>query len=373
MGLRIFFAGDVVISANRDADIVSPEIKKIVKDCDIACCNFEAPVSEPNQKSSPKIGPSLSQSNHTAELLKKAGFNLFSIANNHIMDYGRRGLAKTLETFEKLGVAHIGAGLTKKEAYEPYIVEQDGLKVGLIAVAENGFGSFEGTKGGGYAWFGAEEFEEALKRLTGICNYVVVICHGGAEKWNWPLPEYRKLYKSWIEKGASVIIAHHPHVPQGWEEYRNGFIFYSLGNFAFDKGFGIQNPETISVVLNFEETKIDYTIVKSKFTEKGIVLDEDASFETHIKLCNEVLASDDYIDMINKKCMAQFEEQYIGYYLSVSNIYKGSFKRFLKTLYFRLLKRETFSERWLYHNLEIETHYWICRRAMNLRRKELDK
>lgn len=373
MGLRIFFAGDVVVSANRETDLVAPDMAKIIKNCDVACCNFEAPVSEVNQKPSPKIGPSLSQNSHTAELLKRAGFNLFSIANNHIMDYGKNGLIRTLKAFEELGVPYIGAGLTSKEVYAPYIVEHGNLKVGVIAVAENGFGSHEGTKDSGYAWFGAEEFEETLHSLKEICDHIIVICHGGAEKWDWPLPEYRKLYKKWIDEGVTAVVAHHPHVPQGWEEYKNGFIFYSLGNFAFDKGFGIQNPETISVILNFEEKKIGYEIIKSKFTEKGIVLDESDSFEEHLKRCNSVLKSSTYIDTVNKKCVSQFEKHYMGYYLSVANIYTGSLKRILKTIYFKIIKRERFSELWLYHNLEIETHYWICRRAMNLRRKELSE
>lgn len=371
MGIKLFFAGDVVVSKNRETDLIDSDTIKIIRDCDVACCNFEAPVSEVNQKPTPKIGPSLSQDVRTAELLKRAGFNLFSLANNHIMDYGKDGLDRTLKAIDKLGISHIGAGFTIKDVFAPYIIEIDNLRVGLFSVAENGFGSYEGNSDGGYAWFGSDEFDKTLHNLLEKCNHVVVICHGGAEQWDWPLPEYRKLYKSWIEKGVSAIIAHHPHVPQGWEEYKDGYIFYSLGNFAFDKGRGIQNPETISVVLKFEDKNIEYEIVKTVFTEKGIVLDKSEFFEAHLKKCNELLYSNDYIEIMNKMCTAQFESQYIRYYLNVCNLYKGNIKQFLKRIYFKLIKREKFSELWLYHNLEIETHYWICRRAMNLRRKEL--
>ena len=199
---------------------------------------------------------------------------------------------------------------------------------------------------------------------------MIVICHGGAEKWDFPLPEYRKLYQQWIDQGVCAVIAHHPHVPQGWETYHGGVIFYSLGNFAFNKGRGIQDPETICVRLTVcAEEEPECVIVPTCFTEKGIQLHTADSFREHMHQCCSML-DDGYLERVGEKCLQVYKAQYRAYYESVLNIYTGSFKRFVKTVLYRYLRRQKYSDLWLYHNLEIETHYWICRRALLSVRKE---
>lgn len=372
MGIRLFFAGDVVLSSQQQTSLMSKELMEKIQGCDIACCNFEAPISFPNQIASAKIGPSISQNVNAVKQLASDGFNLFCLANNHIMDYGEAGLKNTIDLLDGFGVTHIGAGFDGEEVYAPYILEKENIRIGILSGAENGFGSYTQNVDAGYAWYGADLFNNKLGALVAECDFVIVVCHGGAEKWNYPLPEYRSLYKSWIDRGAGAVIAHHPHVPQGWEEYNNGFIFYSLGNFAFDKGLGIQDPETISVILEIEKTGAKYEIVKSEFTSEGVVINRRQTFDEHLQECNAILHSDRYLEEVNKKSIEQFERRYRGYYLAISNIYSGSLKKVLKTLLLRYIRREHFSETWLYHNIEIETHYWICRRALMLRRGKVN-
>lgn len=368
MEVRLFFAGDVVLTKKREAELVAEDLTKVIENCDIACCNFEAPVWEEGLRPEIKVGPSLHQDISSIDLLKQAGFNLFCMANNHIMDYGNEGLARTIGSMKQKKAVAIGAGLTQDAIYAPYIFEKSGVKIGIINVAENGFGSAGFYSSSGYAWYGSTLFEEKLHDLISFCNHVIVVCHGGAEKWQYPLPEYRELYKSWIDKGVCAVIAHHPHVPQGWEEYKQGVIFYSLGNFAFDKGLGIQDPQTIVVTLNLDGSNLNYTVYYTSFENNIIELCSNSSVKQQLTEANDVLQTQKYMEIINQLCMEHFEKRYIAYYQSVSNFYRGTFKQLLKTLYFRLFKREHFSEKWLYHNLEIETHYWICRRALELRR-----
>lgn len=370
MGIRLFFAGDVVLTKKREAELVTEELAKVIGDCDIACCNFEAPVWSEGLRIESKIGPSLHQDISSIDLLKRAGFNLFCMANNHIMDYGKGGLACTIESMKQRNVVAIGAALTQEDIYAPFIFEKSGIKIGVINIAENGFGSAGFSSSVGYAWYGSKLFEEKLCALIHSCNQVIVVCHGGAEKWSYPLPEYRELYRSWIDMGVCAVIAHHPHVPQGWEEYNQGVIFYSLGNFAFDKGLGIQDPQTIAVTLNMDGDSLDYTVHYTSFANNVIELCANSPVEQQLVEANNVMQTQEYMKKINQLCLEHFEKKYISYYQGVSNLYRGTFKQLLKTLYFRIVKRELFSETWLYHNLEIETHYWICRRALDLRRSK---
>lgn len=366
MAISIFFAGDVVATKGEETALVSSELEQYIKACDLACLNFEAPITTKNQKKIPKIGPSISQDKAMIDRVKNAGFGLVTLANNHIMDYGVDGLKATIHSLDEKGIAHIGAGDTIEDIMRAHYIVKDELKVGIISVAEKGFGVALQENEVGYAWFGHEAFKQKLRQLLVTCTHTIVVCHGGAEGWDVPLPEFRKLYKSWIDMGASAVIAHHPHVPQGFEQYGAGVIFYSLGNFMFNKGTGIINPDTICVKLDIANNLLDYEVIHTKCTEAGIVINEQPYAKAHLEECNKILQSEVHMKIVNEACVKAFHKMYKNYYSAVSNVYRGGIKQIIKTILFRYIKREKFSNLWLYHNLQIETHYWICRRALDL-------
>lgn len=369
MSIKLFFSGDVVIKENPGNELFHSSLHDIISNCDVACCNFEAPITTQRQVKSKKIGPHLSQSQATFDALVNVGFSLFALANNHIMDFGSKGLLGTIDAIKKAGKNYIGAGSNEKEAFQAFLYEKDNIKVAIVDVAENGFGSIVNKSDTGYAWFGQECYLPKLKELCRDYDHVIVICHAGAELWNVPLPEIRSLYKSWIDFGVTAVIAHHPHVPQGWEQYKSGMIYYSLGNFAFNKGLGIQNPKTISVLVDITPDGISFENLYTEFKNGTIGICRDQKFKEYMDEVSRILNKDnytEYIEYVDKMSINKFKASYMGYYGSVLNYYDGSIKRFLKTFYFRYLKRERFSNTWLYHNLTIETHYWICRRALRL-------
>lgn len=366
MSIRFFFAGDVVIMREWRDRFLGESLRAKIRACDVVCCNFEAPITGEPQVKAVKIGPSLSQNERTVQMLKEEGFSLFSFANNHIMDYGMDGLKRTLDACCKEDVCCIGAGTSAEEAYKPFVFEKEGIRVGIVSVAENGFGTSIREDTGGYAWFGAKRIYDTLEELLGSCDHVFVICHGGAEKWNIPLPEYRELYRSWIDKGVHAVIAHHPHVPQGFEQYHGGGIYYSLGNFAFDKGQGIQDPRTVCAQITIEGQTLHFDSVLTEFTEHGVEECSDETFIKHMEDCNALLLEPLYSQTVNQMVQKAFREKYRNYFGNVMNLYSGGVKQWGKTIVYRGLKGERFSNEWLYHNLAIETHYWICRRAMDL-------
>lgn len=365
MSIRLFFAGDVVQTRKREKPLVDAELKSVIKKCDVACCNLEAPIITNVMKKNAKVGPSLYQNNRVIKDLCESGFNLFTLANNHIMDYGIHGIKNTILHIENEGAAYIGAGYDEK--FNPFILEKNGVKVGILNIAENGFGASLQDCLPGYAWFGSEQFRVQFKNLTSTCDFVIIVCHGGAEKWEIPLPEYRDLYRSWIDQGASIIIGHHPHVPQGWERYKEGYIYYSLGNFAFDKGLGIQDPKTICVSVCIDQGEINSRVIYTECTERGVQLCGDSSFVHGMNEKCQMLSDPGYLSEVNRKVLDRLDIQYEEYYAHVYNCYRGGIKPLIKTVFFRVIKHQMFSDLWFYHNICIETHYWICRRAIDLR------
>lgn len=363
--IRLFFSGDLFIEKCEVNQIVAQSLKEIIKTCDVACCNLEGPISDKSMMPLSKIGPNLSQDVRVVEAIKNAGFNLVCMANNHIMDYGISGVERTCKTLSEMDISHVGVGSDFNEAIKAYVIRKEGVRVAIVSVAEGGFGAAFNEGQAGYAWFGHPCFIKHLKSYCDEYDKVVVMCHGGAERWEVPLPEYRDLYRSWIEIGVSAVIAHHPHVPQGYERYNDGFIFFSLGNFAFNYNGMTMFPKSFCVVLQFNQARNIETEIYPTLFQNGVVNSLGKDEDKMISHLNKMLDDPTYLKIVKEKCLSCYKELYRDYYKHVLNIYSGGFRNLLKTIYYRFLKEEYFSDFWLYHNLMIESHYWICRRALN--------
>ena len=365
--VKLFFCGDIVYKKQTSQNVIDKELSELIREHDIKCCNFEAPAVLPEQnfKRVSKIGPSHNQTKESVELIKNTGFNLISIANNHIMDYGKQGLESTINLFKPNPV--IGAGVSKQEAYNTYIYEKENIRISFLSVAENGFGACLEKNDCGYAWMLDESVEKIIKAEKEKSDYVVVNCHAGAEMFSYPLPEIRKLYKKFIDCGADIIIGHHPHVIQGYEEYKKGIIFYSLGNFIFDGNKPEQCRTSYAVSIKIKNKKeYIYDIIPCLYNKEKVVKHTEACKEL-IYQYSQMLKKEEYNNLINEFCEKMYKNVYTEYYNSVSGIYKKSIKGKIKSSIEILLGKNKFNDKFLYHNIGIETHLWICNRALKNR------
>ena len=127
-----------------------------------------------------KVGPNIKTNKNAAVLLKQANFKLVTTANNHILDYGEKGIKDTLSVLESLGISYVGSGKNLHEAGLPFILEQSEMKIGILNFAENEFNS------AGYSSYGSNPVNPisnyyAIKRLKEQVNFIIVIAHGGRE------------------------------------------------------------------------------------------------------------------------------------------------------------------------------------------------
>ena len=166
--------------------------------------------------------------------LATVGFNVISLANNHTFDYGYEAFKDTCSMLEKNGIAWFGAGHNVREATKPVIMQINGLSIGFLGYSWNFIGSTDATlKTPGAAPLKKKLIVKDVINLKQQVDTVVVSLHWGYERERYPLPYQRKMAHEIIDAGASLILGHHPHVLQGSEEYKNGVIVYSLGNFIF--------------------------------------------------------------------------------------------------------------------------------------------
>ena len=184
------------------------------------------------------------------DALKANGIRIVSFANNHVMDQGWAGFAETREHLRQQGLLFVGSGDTAQTAWQPVIVEANGIKVGWLGMTRwlNGgrnpdkddlphvnFFPYPGESGGAPGMDEAGVLE-AIKQARLKCDLLVVSIHWGTEYAPAPRPEDVETAHKMLEAGAAVIVGHHPHVLQPVETYRtadgrDAVIFYSLGNF----------------------------------------------------------------------------------------------------------------------------------------------
>lgn len=206
---------------------------KITNMADYSVVNFECPftyVSSPIVKEGPAIKVS---DKNVFEALKYCNFNLLTLANNHIKDYGGRGVLDTIKEATKFGFKTVGAGKDISEASKPHITEIKGHTLAFINIAENEFNGASYNQPGAYG-LDLVENSYLIKEVRSKVDYLIVIYHGGREHFQLPTPEMRKRLRFFINCGADAVVSHHTHCYSGYEYYNNGLIVYGLGNFIFD-------------------------------------------------------------------------------------------------------------------------------------------
>ena len=168
--------------------------------------------------------------------LKLAGFDILSLANNHVMDYGCDGLNSTICALKNAGVMYVGAGSNLKEARAPLFININGIRIACLArtAVFVSSASYAEKYKPGVASLDIEEIEENINMCQQQADIVLLLLHWGIEEYHYPSPKQKALSKDFLTAGADLILGHHPHVLQGVKVINNKFVSYSSGNFLFD-------------------------------------------------------------------------------------------------------------------------------------------
>lgn len=372
----IFVCGDVLNYENETGEVCSPEMAKIIVASDYAVCNFEAPVTGFGVPQV-KYGPHHYQRIETITGLKQQGFNLLLLANNHIMDFGEEGLSSTINVAQKAGLDFIGAGLDFQSAYRPLVKQINEMKIGMVNACEANFGvidHFKRASNAGYAWINHPEIDKLILHLKNESDFILVFAHAGLEHYPIPQIEWRERYKHFCDLGADVVFGSHPHVPQGYEYYRESIIFYSLGNFYFDSN-NFRNKEDCSfgVLLKLSKNNrlIEFEPVYHH-TQNGYVQLSPPDKQIDLQdLCLRL--EKDYQKQHDEMSLAVYERIKQELILSLLPIpYTGkmisSFRRTASILLGRT--QEFDKDLTQLHLLRNEANYFAARHALELKAKE---
>ncbi len=202
-------------------------LKEMFKGDDFVIGNLESPISHDEAASSREIFLGCAD---FLRFLREAGFNVLNIANNHILEHGINGFSKTIQAIRDHEI--IPFGYEDRGTSNVVILEKEGMRIGLAGF--NGVHDIQEPNT--YAVLNKNNIDEALGGMQG-CDFRMISLHWGHEYLTYPSNEQVSFARSLIDAGADVIIGHHAHRIQPVERYKNGVIFYNLGNFMFDSAW----------------------------------------------------------------------------------------------------------------------------------------
>ena len=210
--------------------------------------------------------------------LKKAGFDVVSIANNHANDFGSGGRKASAAVLDTSGLFYAGS------QDKPYtIFTKDSITYGFLATAPNS---------GCFSMKNYKEAAQIVSMLDSLCDIVIVSFHAGAEgasATHTPRKDevflgYNRgnVYKfahGCIDAGADILLGHGPHVTRAVELYKDRFITYSMGNFCTYEKFSLRGPKGVGPIFHLQVNKeckyLGGTVIPTKQLGEGIPVYDD--------------------------------------------------------------------------------------------------
>jgi len=274
------------------------EIRDEIITHDIAIANLECPISSRGKRFSPDKGIYFRAQPDVIEGLKYSGFNVLTLANNHILDWGMDAAADTMQFLKEEGLYFSGVGFSKEEAAKPVQFNLKGVQVGIICY--NDIYPFTVMyRGRNIATNSLDsQTEEKIRDLKGAFDVLIAAVHTGTEYLQEPEKEKIHKMRKLVDYGVDVVLGTHPHVVQEIEVYRESLIVYSLGNLIFDQSWSPETSRGILLEIAFVGEKPVYF-----FSTPVLIENARASFVSE-KEAVSVLSS-----LNQKKGMVQYAKQ----------------------------------------------------------------
>lgn len=271
----VLFTGAIVpgrcvqaaVDEQGNADFLYADVQDLISEADIAVGTLNAALSDfPPHKGCIEtfvlVGGSIN-----ADAMAAAGFDVMSVATNHIKNCGLtscgdRAFFDTMDNLERVKIQAVGAGNNLYEAMQPVVVEKNGIRFGFVSLGEIESLAFASEDSPGIAplpvdfAIADENLRTTIAAAKDISDVVIVMPHWGSDYKD--TPNYRQLHfdQVIVDAGADLVIGNHSHVIQGMREINEIPVFYSLGSFVFDQDWSVETQQGIVVRVTFQGTEI---------------------------------------------------------------------------------------------------------------------
>ena len=261
-----------------DSSLLDPAIQAFLAKSDHIIANVEGPLYEAGVQAGTDGASALihSMDPGVRGFLSKTGADIWNLCNNHIMDAKSEGVKSTLEYAKECNALTLGAGMNEEEASAPVIIDEAG-GIGMIGVGYQRACRKAGPDTPGcFSWSDLDLIKERIEKIKSKCRWCVVVAHAGEEFTALPSPYTRDRYLLYLEMGADIVVAHHPHVVNNYELIGSKAIFYSLGNFIFDTDyqrsqFGTQYGVLLAIKFTKDDFSFDAFAIEVDRTREKII------------------------------------------------------------------------------------------------------
>lgn len=256
---RLVIAGDLFPSdknihlfekGNIDA-LYDAKVQEFFHNADFSICNLEGALTD-SHISIKKVGPKIQASRTSIAGIRELGISCVTLANNHIVDYGKQGYRDTCETLEEAGIKFFGAG-ENVDSISEYMTIQAGKQiVTFYTVAETMFNAprkdFPGVN-----LYDEYRVCKRIEELKKACDCLIVLYHGGTEFFWYGSNLLRRRFRRMADNGADIIIAQHTHCIGLTENYNGSYLLYGQGDFLFARSVNVYKATGLLLEVLFED------------------------------------------------------------------------------------------------------------------------
>jgi len=223
------------------------------------------------------------------EILKLSGVDIVELTGNHNNDFGSQYSKDSIEMYTDLGMRYFGGGLDTEDASKILYEEVKGTKIAFIGY--NWYDTMYGSTAlasdsrSGANSYSEEKLENDIKEATKNADVVIVdfqfqecycypdydvvypICYKALSS-----PDQKGVFKNAIDLGANIVIGTQAHQPQTYELYKDGVIFYGLGNLFFDQNIWIGTRQGLVLSHYFYDGKYIQTKIVPIYMDNNLVV-----------------------------------------------------------------------------------------------------
>lgn len=293
------FTGDVILGRGYEngggiietwgVDTIFEPTLSWIQAADLTSMNLECPLTTASERH-PTKGIVFKSRPQNVSGLVNAGIDFVTLANNHVYDYLEAGMNETMYVLDSVGIVNNGSGMDDEQARKLKILSSSGISFGMLSFSDrtgsyNNYQPFldAGRSRAGFAMWNRGAIDATIEEARQLTDFVIVNTHSGSEYSLAPILgmqyEYdpdgdedmilelipdtleRQMRHYAIDMGAEMVIAHHPHIIQGFEVYSGKLIAHSLGNFVFDLTYAETMPSVILRTHVNGDTGVDQAIV----------------------------------------------------------------------------------------------------------------
>ena len=277
----LVFGGDIMLSRTVNTKMEKyksytwpfEKISALFKEADLAVANLESPFLVTGNYQVLTGSFSFKANPKSVASLSEAGFDVLSLANNHMLNQGAKGLADTEKVLDAASINYVGP-----KDHNLVIKDSNGIKFAFLAYTYNDSNLI--------ATISDDSLKSDIESAKKQADVVIVLMHAGTEYTRKPNADQIKFAHNAIDYGADLIVGGHPHWPQTTETYKDKTIIYSLGNLVFDQMWSKETSVGLVAKVYFddkEQINVEYIPINIKDYGQADLMPDGAEKEALLK------------------------------------------------------------------------------------------